>query len=83
MIMRAGRRLAFVAITLCAATGARAQDAAGFYRGKTVTMIIASAAGGGFDAYGRLVARHIGAHIPGNPNVIPQNMPGAAGANAA
>ena len=83
MIMRAGRRLALVAITLCAATGARAQDAAGFYRGKTVTMIIASAAGGGFDAYGRLVARHIGAHIPGNPNVIPQNMPGAAGANAA
>jgi tripartite-type tricarboxylate transporter receptor subunit TctC len=64
-------------------TSAHAEDAASFYRGKTVTVVIASAAGGGFDAYGRLVARHIGAHIPGTPNVIPQNLPGAAGANAA
>ena len=62
----------------------QAQDSvAQFYKGKTVTLVIASAAGGGFDTYGRLVARHIGAHIPGNPTVIPQNMPGAAGATSA
>ena len=75
--------LATVLVTL-AATAARAQDAvSSFYKGKTVSLVIASAAGGGFDTYGRLVARHIGAHIPGNPTVIPQNMPGAAGATAA
>ncbi len=78
-------RAAVSALTLATAMigPARAQDAASFYRGKTVTLVIASAAGGGFDTYGRLVARHIGAHIPGNPSVVPQNMPGAAGANAA
>ncbi len=77
------RSTLFLATALMAAAPTRAQDAAGFYKGKTVTVVIASAAGGGFDTYGRLVARHIGAHIPGNPTVIPQNMPGAAGANAA
>ncbi len=82
MIRHAFHRAGFVALALCMLAGARAQDAASFYRGKTVTMVIASAAGGGFDAYGRLVARHIGAHIPGNPKVIPQNVPGAAGATA-
>ena len=62
---------------------AQAQDVASFYKGRTVSVVIASAPGGGFDTYGRLVARHLGAHIPGNPTVIPQNMPGAAGATAA
>jgi len=74
---------AAIAIASLAPSTARAQDVATFYRGKTISLVIASAAGGGFDTYGRLVARHLGAHIPGNPNVIPQNMPGAAGANAA
>ena len=69
-----------LALAICAS--AHAEDTAGFYRGKTVTIAIASAPGGGFDAYGRLVARHIGAHIPGAPNVIAQNVPGAAGATA-
>jgi tripartite-type tricarboxylate transporter receptor subunit TctC len=50
---------------------------------KTVTMIIASGAGGGFDLWGRMVARHIGRHLPGKPNVVPQNMPGAGGFVAA
>ena len=81
--MTAFARLAAVALLSASGAAARAQDAASFYKGKTVTLVIASAAGGGFDAYGRLVARHIGAHIPGGPSVIPQNMPGAAGANAA
>ena len=46
---------------------------------KTVTIAIASSTGGGLDTYGRLVARHFGKHIPGNPTVVPQNVPGAGG----
>src|SRR4051812_3246516 len=56
---------------------ARAEDVAGFYRGKVVTLYIGFSVGGGYDVYGRLVARHIGKHIPGNPTVIPVNMEGA------
>jgi tripartite-type tricarboxylate transporter receptor subunit TctC len=52
------------------------------YKGQSVTLIIGSGAGGGIDLYGRVVARHIGRHLPGQPNVIPQNMP-AAGSIAA
>ncbi len=75
---------AIPALALALSVPALAQDsAAQFYRGKTLSLVIASAAGGGFDAYGRLVARHIGNHIPGNPAVAAQNMPGAAGAAAA
>jgi tripartite-type tricarboxylate transporter receptor subunit TctC len=47
------------------------------FAGKTVTLIIGFGAGGGYDLWGRLVARHIGRHLPGNPTVVPQNMPGA------
>src|SRR5579859_5737164 len=49
-----------------------------FYRGKTLTMIVGFSAGGGFDVNGRLLARHIGRHIPGNPDIVVQNLPGAA-----
>src|SRR3954462_14594391 len=55
---------------------ALAQDA--FYRGKSVTIVVGYSAGGGYDQYARLVARNLGRHIPGTPNVIVQNMPGAA-----
>src|SRR4051812_22552333 len=55
---------------------ARAQD--GFYRRKSVTIVVGYSAGGGYDQYARLVARHLGRHIPGQPSVIVQNMPGAA-----
>jgi tripartite-type tricarboxylate transporter receptor subunit TctC len=54
---------------------AAAQD---FYKGKTVTIVVGFTAGGGFDLNARLLARHMGRHIPGNPDVIVQNMPGAA-----
>ncbi|MGE5539240.1 MAG: Bug family tripartite tricarboxylate transporter substrate binding protein [Gemmatimonas sp.] len=54
-----------------------------FYKGKQVQIIIGSAAGGGYDAYGRIVQRHLGKHIPGNPTVIAQNMPGAGQTKAA
>ena len=49
-----------------------------FYAGKTVTLVVGYSAGGGYDIYARMLARHYGRHIPGNPNVIVQNMPGAA-----
>ena len=56
---------------------------ADFYRGKTVSIVVGSGAGGGFDTTARLVARHIGKHIPGSPTVIVVNMPGGGGLVAA
>ena len=60
-----------------------AQSPADFYRGKTVDLYIAYSVGGGYDQYARLIARHMGRHIPGNPTVVPHNMPGAGGMRAA
>jgi tripartite-type tricarboxylate transporter receptor subunit TctC len=51
--------------------------------GKSVAMIIGFGPGGGYDLWGRTVGRHIGRHLPGNPNVVPQNMPGAGSYAAA
>ena len=48
-----------------------------FYQGKTIQVVVGFDAGGGYDAYARLMARHLSRHIPGNPTVIVQNMPGA------
>jgi tripartite-type tricarboxylate transporter receptor subunit TctC len=56
---------------------ARAQGVADFYRGKTITMLIGYTSGGGYDLYARVLSRHMGRHIPGNPVMVPQNMPGA------
>src|SRR5213593_4563592 len=53
---------------------ARAQS---FYEGKTLRIIVGLAAGGGFDAYARVIARHMGKHIPGSPTIIVENMTGA------
>lgn len=64
-------------LAAAATTSAVAQDSADFFKGKTITIVIGSTAAGGVDVYGRLLARHLGRHIPGNPNVVPQNMPGA------
>ena len=49
-----------------------------FYKGKSIRLIVGFSAGGGFDTYSRAIARHIGKHIPGNPTVIVENMPGAS-----
>jgi tripartite-type tricarboxylate transporter receptor subunit TctC len=69
--------LALIAGIFCG-TAAQAQDAvAGFYRGKNIQMVIGSSPGGGYDLYGRLVARHMGKYIPGQPNVVASNMSGA------
>ena len=64
-----GIGLALVA-TLFAGAASAQEDIASFYRGKNVQMIVGSSAGGGYDLYGRLVARAIGKHIPANPTVI-------------
>lgn len=58
---------------------ARPAAAADFYRGRTVSIIAGHSAGGGYDLYARVLARHLGRHIPGNPVVVPSNMPGAGG----
>jgi tripartite-type tricarboxylate transporter receptor subunit TctC len=54
-----------------------------FYQGKTITILVGSAPGGGYDGDARMVARHLARHIPGAPNIIVQNMPGARGMAAA
>jgi tripartite-type tricarboxylate transporter receptor subunit TctC len=68
-------------LTALAVTPALAQ--APSLAGKNVTMVIGFGPGGGYDLWGRVVARHIGKHLPGNPSVVPQNMPGAGSYNAA
>jgi len=76
------RSLAFVAVALLFAPGlrdVRAQTEAEFYRGKDVRVLISHPPGGGYDTYARLFARYLSRHLPGNPTVIAQNMPGAAG----
>jgi tripartite-type tricarboxylate transporter receptor subunit TctC len=75
--------LSAAAIALLLAPAARAQDAASFWRGKTVKVIVSTTTGNGYDFYGRTVARHLGKHVPGNPTMLPQNMPGAGGITAA
>ena len=66
-------------ILLAALAPARADPVADFYRGKTVNVLIGVGVGGEYDLQARLVARHIGKHIPGNPTVVAQNMTGAGG----
>jgi tripartite-type tricarboxylate transporter receptor subunit TctC len=68
-------------LAVIAATPAAAQ--APNLAGKNVTMLIGFGPGGGYDLWGRVVARHIGKHLPGNPTVVPQNMPGGGSFNAA
>jgi tripartite-type tricarboxylate transporter receptor subunit TctC len=57
--------------------------AAEFYKGKTIRFIVGFSAGGGFDTYSRMIARHIGKHIPGNPDTMVENMTGAGSLVAA
>ncbi|MEA2907323.1 MAG: hypothetical protein QOC56_359 [Alphaproteobacteria bacterium] len=56
---------------------ARADDVADFYKGKRINLIVSYGTGGGYDVYARVLARHMSRHIPGNPSIIIQNMPGA------
>jgi hypothetical protein len=54
-----------------------AQSPAEFYKGKTIELVIGTSVGGGYDAYGRMLARNMGRYIPGNPAIVPKNMEGA------
>jgi tripartite-type tricarboxylate transporter receptor subunit TctC len=69
-----------ICVALVLAAPARADD---FYKGKTINLVIATTTGGGYDTYARLIGRHLGRHIPGEPTIVAQNMPGAAGIRAA
>jgi tripartite-type tricarboxylate transporter receptor subunit TctC len=71
-------RVALALLTVMLAIApAGAQSVADFFRGKTINLLIGFTAGGNYDLSSRTLARHIGRHIPGNPNVVPQNMAGA------
>ena len=76
---------AFAALTLAGAAiallggKAKADPLEDFYKSKEVSIYIGSTPGGGFDLYGRLVSRHMSRHMPGAPNMVVKNMPGAGG----
>src|SRR5262249_60766725 len=83
MRLRRGMRLRRALIALVATSGVLVNvggdvgHAQSFYDGKTVRINVGFAAGGGYDTYARLISRHLGQHIPGNPTLIVDNMPGA------
>ena len=87
-MVRLSLLLACVATLACnlwtaALTAAHADPIEDFYKGKQVKLVIGSNNGGAYDSYGRLLAAHIGRHIPGSPTVVPANMPGASGVQSA
>jgi len=79
--MRLHRTIALAALLTVSLSASPA--AADYYKGKTITIICGYGVGGGYDLYARLLARHLGDHIPGKPSVIVQNMTGAGGMRAA
>jgi tripartite-type tricarboxylate transporter receptor subunit TctC len=76
-IITAAVAVGLVAAILLSTVPTQAQPVADFYRGKTLRMLIGYGPGGGYDIYGRLVAEFLPRHLPGNPTIITQNMPGA------
>jgi tripartite-type tricarboxylate transporter receptor subunit TctC len=68
---------------ILAASAARAETVAEFYAGTTIRLLISAEVGGSYDHNGRLVARHLGRHIPGRPKIVPEQMVGASGRVAA
>jgi tripartite-type tricarboxylate transporter receptor subunit TctC len=79
------RRHRAIAATACLLAGtwtAAADSVSDFYKGKTITIVVGTEVGTGFDVYARALSRHIGRHIPGQPNLVVQNMTGASGINA-
>ena len=78
--MRAfGWRALAWSVAFAVAPPVSAQDVATFYKGRSIDLIVASTPGGGFDAYARIMARHMGRYIPGNPVLVVRNLPGAGG----
>jgi tripartite-type tricarboxylate transporter receptor subunit TctC len=78
-----GLSIAAAAFGLMQGPSLAQQTSADFYRDNAINLIIGFPVGGGYDIYGRLVARHLGKHIPGSPKIVPQNMIGAGGMKAA
>jgi tripartite-type tricarboxylate transporter receptor subunit TctC len=77
-------RIALVLAAFALATPALSQNSvADFYRGKTLSMVIPSSPGGDYDLRARMVAQYMSRHIPGNPTIVPRNMPGGGGITAA
>jgi len=70
-------RIGLAVFALGASAPAHAQPVADFFRGKTINLSIGYTSGGGYDLNARVLAKHMGRHIPGNPTIVPQNMPGA------
>jgi tripartite-type tricarboxylate transporter receptor subunit TctC len=75
--------VAGVVVAAALASPAGAQSVEDFYKGKAINLLIGFETGGGYDIYGRLLARHLGKHIPGRPNIIAQNLPGAGSQRSA
>ncbi len=75
--------MAAAAATFIAASSAHAQSVEAFYKGKQISLLVGSGAGGGYDAYARVFARHASRHIPGNPQLVAKNVPAAGGLAAA
>ena len=69
-------------IVLVVTASAHSQPVEDFYRNRTITILVGFTAGGGYDLYARLLARHIGRHVPGSPAIVVQNMPGAGSLKA-
>src|SRR5438270_10486905 len=78
-----GQRLIAAALLIALPSFAHGQSAEDFFKTTNLTMVVGSGAGGGYDAVGRLVARHMTRYLPGNPNFIIKNMPGASGVQSA
>ena len=76
-------RAAAIALLTAAGFPAAADEVADFYKGKSVNIVVGHESATGFDIYARVLPRHLGRHIPGNPNIVVQNMVGASGLTAA
>src|SRR5258708_21098034 len=72
-----------IALVALVALVAPAKAADAYFKDKQIRLVVGSAPGGGYDAYGRLLAQYMRAHIPGNPTIVVQNMPGAGSLVAA
>lgn len=85
MIIRRKFALLFACASIAAlqSQSGAAQSIEEFYKGRQINMLIGGGAGGGYDAYYRALARHLGKHIPGQPSIIPRNQPAASGLAAA
>ena len=79
--MRSGL-IAALALALAVGGAARADPIADFYHGRSISLILSAGAGGGYASYAQAFAPYFSAHIPGNPNIVIQNMPGGGGIRA-